>query len=72
MTQQDDRPLMNLGHLAIPHESASQEWLRRQGEKRQVAVDIVEEITREWLPGVTPDFYPAFAAHVVAALDQRL
>jgi hypothetical protein len=69
---EDIRPTLNLGHLTIPRESASQDWLRRQGEKRQEAVSLVEEITREWLPGITPDFYPAFAARVIAALDQRI
>ncbi|MFE2099546.1 hypothetical protein [Streptomyces sp. NPDC059468] len=73
MTQQDDRPLMNLGHLAIPRESAGQDWLRRQGEKRQVAVDIVALEARKWFALNLPDeFYEDFAKRVVATLDQRI
>jgi hypothetical protein len=72
--KQDDRPLMNLGHLAIPHESAAQDWLRRQGEKRQEAVDIVVLEAKKWfaIDHLPEEFYETFAKRVVAALDQRL
>ena len=64
---------MNLGHLAIPRESAGQEWLRRQGEKRQEAVDIVKDLAQQYFSQSLPEYlYDAFAAHVVADLDQRL
>jgi hypothetical protein len=72
--KQDDRPLMNLGHLAIPHESAALDWLRRQGEKRQEAVEIVVLEAKKWfaIDHLPEEFYETFAKRVVAALDQRL
>lgn len=76
MTQQSDmragKTIMGLGHLALPKSSSGQAWLSLQEQKRQQAADIIEGIAREWLPGITPDFYPAFAGHIAAALDQRL
>jgi hypothetical protein len=73
MTAIEDRPVMNLGHLAIPHESASQDWLKRQGEKRQAAVEIVALEARKWFGLNLPDSaYENFAQRVVAALDQRI
>jgi hypothetical protein len=75
MTQkQDDRPLMYLGHLVIPRESASQDWLRRQQEKREEAVEIVITEAKKWfgIDHLPDEFYETFAKRVVAALDQRL
>lgn len=71
---QDDRPVLNLGHLAIPNVSASEDWLRRQGKKRQEAVEIVVTETKKWfgIEHLPEEFYTNFAARVVAALDQRL
>jgi hypothetical protein len=65
---------MNLGHLAIPRESAGQEWLKRQGEKRQEAVEIVVTEAKKWfaIDHLPEEFYETFAKRVVAALDQRL
>ncbi|RZU36033.1 hypothetical protein EV284_3516 [Streptomyces sp. BK022] len=72
--KQDDRPTMNLGHLAIPHESASQDWLRRQGEKRRAAVEIVAAESKKWwaVHALPDSFYEQFAERIVTALDQRL
>jgi hypothetical protein len=74
MTAIDNRPVMNLGHLAIPHESAAEDWLKRQGEKREAAVDIVVLETKKWfaIDHLPEEFYVTFAKRVVAALDQRL
>jgi hypothetical protein len=74
MTAIDNRPVMNLGHLAIPHESAAQDWLKRQGDKREAAVDIVVLEAKKWfgLDHLPEEFYVNFAKRVVAALDQRV
>lgn len=69
----DDRPLMGLGHLAIPNTSAAQDWLERQAVKRQEAIEIVITETKKWLGDYLPDdFYKHFAERVVTTLDQRL
>jgi hypothetical protein len=72
--KKDDRPLMGLGHLVIPNSSASQDWLKRQGEKRQEAVEIVALEAKKWfaIDHLPEEFYETFAKRVVAALDQRL
>ncbi|MER5754397.1 hypothetical protein [Streptomyces sp. NPDC002088] len=74
MTQkQDDRPTLNLGHLVIPNVSASRDWLRRQGEQRETATEIVANETREWFGDHLPDHvYEQFAQRVVTALDHRV
>jgi hypothetical protein len=72
---QDDRPVMGLGHLAIPNVSASQDWLKRQGEKREKSVEIVAEVAKEWWGSDyahMPDFFwEALAERVVTELDHR-
>jgi hypothetical protein len=72
----DDRPVMNLGHLALPRASAAQDWLERQAADRAKAVEIVTEETTKWFGGFLPrgfaeNFAENFAERVVAALDQR-
>jgi hypothetical protein len=70
----DDRPTLNLGHLAIPNVSAAKDWLERQGKKREEAVEIVALEARKWfaIDHLPDEFYETFAKRVVAALDQRL
>lgn len=69
----DERPTMNLGHLAIPNVSASQDWLRRQGEQRQAAARVVIDVAKDWFGHHMPDsFYEGLAEKIVAALDHRI
>ncbi|MFJ6508692.1 hypothetical protein [Streptomyces sp. NPDC091879] len=73
MTATDDRPTMYLGHLVIPRESAAQDWLKRQGEQREAAVEIVALEAKKWFGLNLPDSaYENFAQRVVAAIDQRI
>lgn len=71
----DNRPVMNLGHLALPRSSAAQDWLERQAADRAKSVEAVTETAKEWFGsdyGHLPDFFwEAFAERVVAVLDQR-
>ncbi|MFE9525135.1 hypothetical protein [Streptomyces sp. NPDC006631] len=72
----DDRPTLNLGHLAIPNVSTGQEWLKNQGTQREKALQVVEKAAREWLSGdfsYLPDvFFEMFAEKVVTALDHQV
>jgi hypothetical protein len=72
--KQDNRPVMHLGHLAIPHESSSRDWLERQGVKRQEAIEIVVTEAKKWfaIEHLPEEFYETFAKRVVTALDHRL
>lgn len=72
--QTDSRPTLNLGHLVIPNTSASQDWLKRQGEQRQAAVEIVIDEAKKWfaIDGLPNSFYEQFAQRVVTALDHRV
>jgi hypothetical protein len=70
----DNRPTLNLGHLAIPNVSASQDWLKRQGKQREAAEEIVVEEAKKWfaIAGLPDSFYEQFAQRVVTALDHRV
>lgn len=71
--EKDDRPLMGLGHLAIPNVSSAQDWLERQAVKRQEAIEIVITETKKWVGDDLPDdYYAMFAERIVTTLDQRL
>jgi hypothetical protein len=69
----DTRPTLNLGHLAIPNVSASQEWLKRQGGQREAAKTLVRDLAMEYFSHYLPDtLYDAFAERVVTELDHRV
>lgn len=71
--EKDERPLMGLGHLAIPNTSAAQDWLERQAVKRQEAIELVAAETKKWVGDDLPDeYYAMFAERVVTALDHHL
>jgi hypothetical protein len=73
MTAIDERPTLNLGHLVIPKSSAAQDWLRREGVKRQQSTEIVADEAKKWFGLDMPEgFYEEFAARVVTALDHRV
>jgi hypothetical protein len=75
MNQQiDNRPTLNLGHLVIPNVSASRDWLKREGKKREASVEIVVEEAKKWfaIDGLPDSFYEQFAQRVVSALDHRV
>lgn len=76
MTTTDNRPTLYLGHLVIPNVSAAEDWLQRQGNKRDQAREIVIKVAREWLGGDAsnlPDvFFEMFADRVVTELDHRI
>jgi hypothetical protein len=67
----DDRPVMGLEHLAIPNVSASQDWLKRQGEQREAARTLVRDIAKQFFPALPDHLVETFAIHVVAELDHR-
>lgn len=69
---EDERPLMSLGHLAIPNVSAAHKWLEVEADRRAKAVEIVAEETSKWFGDFLPkQFYEQFAEKVVSALDQQ-
>uniref|UniRef100_A0AAU3I814 Uncharacterized protein n=1 Tax=Streptomyces sp. NBC_01393 TaxID=2903851 RepID=A0AAU3I814_9ACTN len=73
--KKDNRPLLGLGHLAIPNVSASKEWLKRQGEQRAKSVEIVVAVAKKYLGNedrLPADFYTGLAERIVTALDHQV